>query len=1220
MALSENVLLGNGTPGPYNFTFKWLEETDIYVMVDSVEQTVNVDYTLQNLNYTTKEGGEILFTASIPNTSEIRIYRDTDVSGTKTQFYPGSAIRAEDLNNNFSQTRYSIQEWREQRVPFYNAVFPDDVDMGGNTILNVKEPTNAQDAATKNYVDTTTWNVTTETLDSSETWVANNSYIATTQAIENRVTTKIDDAITNDIAGSDGITVTDDGDGTITLGLADDSIDFDKIKGVDIITEAEQDAGSPAPADTNIFTGLASSKRFDTIVSNSTPVGSDWEVGKTWLQPVPDNTLSIWNGSGWIGVASGGTFLSQPTVIYVDATNGNDSFDGHRIINPKKTIKNAVASANAGDIILVTPGVYQESLPIDITVSNLSIVGQSIRSCFIHPTSATETETMFRCNSGTYITGFTFAGLKASGTRGGHPVDNDPTYGLPTNQGWVASFYPSCIVKKSPYIQNCTNFADSGIDNDNFDPNNFAGTGGDLTSAPTGGGIFVDGSIVSASSPLRSIVVDSFTQICLDGPGCLVANNGYAQLVSFFGTFCHYHTKALSGGQVNLTNSTTDFGRYGLIADGKSTSPIFTATANGAATAGDITFAINQPTDLWFGSATRPLDNMVVVIGSDLYPILSSSPNGLGWNVTISNPNPSNRSENLGLTNGHSNGAAISFYLRSLISSGGHTFEYAGSGTDYTALPENGGVADEARQTINRNDGVVWQSSTDQNGKFKVGDTFTVDQKTGFVSIDPLSISINVVSDLTPQLGGDLDVLDRRITTTLSNGDIDLDANGSGLIKVTEYNLSQVPIVTQHDIGSGADEISLNGMLGTMAFQDADAFTGTFTGSITAGTAALPSLSISGDTNTGIYSPGADQLALSTNGGERLRITADGKVGINTLTPTAVAHIYGTQNADQFWDAGATVRAYAQASTINNRFIFGTSTNHDVSFITNGSESARIDSSGRLLLGTSTARTNLRSGLATVKTQFETNAANDAFVFLQNAAAPNPAYLVLAKQKSGSTGGNTAVANNDGIGAIEFQGNDGTNFLRAASIFCGADGTPGTNSMPGSLVFSTTANGALSPTERMRITSDGYTRLAAGAGGIQFNGDTAAANALDDYEEGTWTPTLGGTATYTFQDGTYTKIGNVVTARFRIGVNTLGTGSNSQISGLPFSSAGVGTGHIGYFTNIATSLSFIAIYIDPLAPTIASLYNATGPATGLILNPVFQNNTLVMGTVVYRST
>ena len=731
----------------------------------------------------------------------VRIRRVTSIADIRALFNPGSAIRSDDLNRNFEQLRYAIQESNCEGIS-------DEV---------------------YQYLQDYYWDKFGDTLYSADTWVSDDTKLATSQSIDQRVDAKIDAALTNDI-GTDGtgITVTDDGDGTITLGLADNSIDFDKIKGEDIITETEQDAGLPAPADNNIFTGLAASKRFDTIVSDSIPVGSDWEVGKTWLQPVPDNTLSIWNGSGWIGVASGGTFLSQPTVIYVDSANGNDAFDGHRIINPKKTIKNAVASANAGDIIYVTPGVYQEVLPIDITVSNLSIVGQSIRSCFIHPTSATETQTMFRCNSGTYIAGFTFAGLKASGTRGGHPVDNDPNYGLPTNQGWVAAFYPNCIVKKSPYIQNCTNFADSAIDNDNFDPNNFAGTGGDLTSAPTGGGIFVDGSVPSASSPLRSFVVDSFTQITLDGPGCLVANNGYAQLVSFFGTFCHYHTKALSGGQVNLTNSTTDFGRYGLIADGKSTTPIFTATANGAASAGDITFAINQPIDLWFGSTTRPLDNMLVQIGSDIYPILSSSANGLGWNVTISNPNPSNRAENLGLDNPHSNGAAVSFYLRSLCSTSGHTFEYAGSGTDYTALPENGGVADELKQAVNLNEGRVWLSSTDQNGKFKVGDTFEVDQKTGFVTIDPQSYSTNLVSDLSPQLGGDLDVLDKKITTTLSNGDvvvetngsgdINLDALGTGLIKVTEYGLSQVPIATQHDIGPDPDEISLNGMLGDLAF------------------------------------------------------------------------------------------------------------------------------------------------------------------------------------------------------------------------------------------------------------------------------------------------------------------------------------------------------------------------------------------------------------------
>jgi hypothetical protein len=87
----------------------------------------------------------------------------------------------------------------------------------------------------------------------------------------------------------------------------------------------------------------------------------------------------------------------------------------------------------------------------------------------------------------------------------------------------------------------------------------------------------------------------------------------------------------------------------------------------------------------------------------------------------------------------------------------------------------------------------------------------------------PTIPSGDLVDDTTPQLGGDLDVQTYAITTSVTDGDIDLDANAAGLIKVTEYNLSQVPIVTQHDIGTAANEIPLSGMLGTMAFQDATA-------------------------------------------------------------------------------------------------------------------------------------------------------------------------------------------------------------------------------------------------------------------------------------------------------------------------------------------------------------------------------------------------------------
>jgi hypothetical protein len=87
-------------------------------------------------------------------------------------------------------------------------------------------------------------------------------------------------------------------------------------------------------------------------------------------------------------------------------------------------------------------------------------------------------------------------------------------------------------------------------------------------------------------------------------------------------------------------------------------------------------------------------------------------------------------------------------------------------------------------------------------------------------------------------------------------------------------------------------------------------------------------------------------------------------------------------------------------------------------------------------------------------------------------------------------------------------------------------------------------------------------RILAG-GGLTFNGDTAAANALDDYEEGTWTPTTP-SAGYTISasEGSYTKIGRQVTFRGKVRFSAVNVLSNSdvRIDGLPFTTNTVFTG------------------------------------------------------------
>ena len=771
----QTIQAGNGTKTLFSFDFPYIFKSEIHVYFWNVttkeyDEKLTTDATypwqITNANPTVVE-----FTGTAPpapatptdpgepTVDNVKIRRITKVDDIRALFNPGSAIRSDDLNKNFEQLRYAIQEAN-------CAGIPDDVD-----------------AYLKNYY----WNKFDETVYSTETWDSDDDQVATTQATDARIDAKIDAALTGDIAVADGIKITDNspGSGQITIGLDDDSVDFDKIKDADQIKLADQISDyDNTGSDNNIFTAQAAVRRFENFVQDATPTTTDGiGKGRVWVDIADDKTLSVWDGSAWQAITSGGTFTNQPKVVYVDATAGSDSNDGHRISRPKATIKAAVTQINNdathgdGSIVVVAPGVYQEACPIQIQKRDVAIVGTSVRQCVIHPTAATETTTMFEVNSGTYLQNLTFTGMKASGTRGATgSLWENATYGLPPTQGWNVAFYNNAMIYKSPYIQNCTNFSDSEVDNSSL--GFYAGTedkgrAGDLDSAPTGGGLLVDGSVPHEDSPLRSIVCDSYTHTGLDAPGIFVTNNGYMQATSSYAFFNHAHITCINGGQANLAASTSDFGRYGLIASGKSTTAIFTSTIDGAVSDGAVSFNIDAPTagTGWHGSATRPAGNMLVTVNSVTYPVLSATANGTGWTVTISRPNPNNRSNNLGVNGAISDGAAVSFFLRSMIASSGHTMEYVGSGTDYRALPENGGVPVDANQKIELDNGKIWTATTDQNGKFSVGGNqsddpfFEVDQQLGFVTIPEGSIAFNLLSDLTPQLGGNLDANSKKITS-----------------------------------------------------------------------------------------------------------------------------------------------------------------------------------------------------------------------------------------------------------------------------------------------------------------------------------------------------------------------------------------------------------------------------------------------------------------------
>jgi hypothetical protein len=155
-------------------------------------------------------------------------------------------------------------------------------------------------------------------------------------------------------------------------------------------------------------------------------------------------------------------------------------------------------------------------------------------------------------------------------------------------------------------------------------------------------------------------------------------------------------------------------------------------------------------------------------------------------------------------------------------------------------------------------------------------------------------------------------------------------------------------------------------------------------------------------------------------------------------------------------------------------------------------ENVRIDSSGRLLVGTSSA---IAVADGTPGLQFHSTISSPLWSAISSSNWNNStqsAGFVFAKSRGASVGTRGIVQDGDNLSRIISFGDDGTNFVQAAFIAVQVDGTPGTNDMPGRLVFSTTADGASSPTERMRISNDGTvffnkTALTVTTTGVQIN-------------------------------------------------------------------------------------------------------------------------------------
>jgi hypothetical protein len=284
------------------------------------------------------------------------------------------------------------------------------------------------------------------------------------------------------------------------------------------------------------------------------------------------------------------------------------------------------------------------------------------------------------------------------------------------------------------------------------------------------------------------------------------------------------------------------------------------------------------------------------------------------------------------------------------------------------------------------------------------------------------------------------------------------------------------------------------------------------------GLQATPSLTFTNDLNTGVFRSGTDALAIVTGGQYAIACTSTQAVGIKTANPSTALHVAGnarvgaddvtdahlqigkgaTGNRNSYIDivADTTYTDYGLRVIRNNTganatselkhrgtgaLNFTTEEAAPIVFNTTNSPRATIDTSGRLLVGTSTATNNVRLDQKIAAVAGPTAPGGISLTSYAGASAGNRPILDIQKSRGSTDGSMTLVASGDLVGSINFRGADGSGFVSAAVIDAYVDGTPGANDMPGRLVFSTTADGGSSPTERMRIDSTGVVTIGQGA-------------------------------------------------------------------------------------------------------------------------------------------
>ena len=452
-------------------------------------------------------------------------------------------------------------------------------------------------------------------------------------------------------------------------------------------------------------------------------------------------------------------------------------------------------------------------------------------------------------------------------------------------------------------------------------------------------------------------------------------------------------------------------------------------------------------------------------------------------------------------------------------------------------------------------------------------------------------------------------------------------------------------------------------------------------------------LVFSNDPDTYIHRPAANTLAFATLGAERLRIESGGNIGIGTDNPNNLLHVYGGQikaqtsigntstNVDLIraqcgsgGNALFSIRA-ADAADDNSDWDIKTNANEDLTFtIGAGSEKLRIASDGKVGINESTpsAKLQVSGGGAYVVTNSGRSAegidiqsssgdvegafggaisfglgqtGRSAIAAVQNSSDEDNAGLAFFTHPS-----NTGAADAEEKMRLTSDGHLMIGTTSTTGISASGDdiiiGSIGDSTVRG-LTFATTAQGSIrwadagdnamgriqydNGTDVMAFMTSNAQRIRLDSDGLKFGSDTSAANALDDYEEGDWTPAFkaannSNNSTTEVVDARYTKIGRkvFVCAYIKLTAHASGTtGGLAHITGLPFTNMSEYSAiSVGYFANFVANQILVTGTVQPSSNYIVLRHTTSAAAntTNMDYDNNLQPNSGLIFSVTYQTS